>query len=286
MRMGPLTKIILVLTLVAVAVGALFIASRDWSDLGSYESLGPSAVTHTGEASDYSDPLAAYQRWRNRLSGPGDGDAGAPAPPVPPAGRPPAPPPAPRTDGTEPLPGPPVVPPETIDLTTTSRDEGLVVAGGSDGEVAGADPPGPVLRPEGIEGDVVVGPLVRPSDTGPRNSYVIQAGDTLYGIAMDKYGDARFIQAIEAANPGLDPNRLRVGDRITLPEKEQPKPKPAEPTRQKVYVVRKGDTLIAIAREVYGDAALYPRIYEANKDVLSSLNARLYPGMRLRLPEP
>ena len=279
--MRPLTKVILVLMLVAVAIGALFIASRDWSDLGSYESLGPSAVTNTGEAADYSDPLAVYQRWRDRLTGARDGTADGGTP----AGRPPAPQPQPRTDGTEPLPGPAIWPTETIDLTTTSRDEGRVVAGGTDSEVAGADPPGPVLRPQGIQGDVVTGPLRR-RETGPKNAYVIQAGDTLYGIAMDKYGDARFVQTIEAANPGLDPNRLRVGDRITLPEKEQPAPKPAEPKRQKVYVVKKGDTLIGIARQVYGDAALYPKVYEANKDVLSSLNARLYPGMRLRLPDP
>jgi len=285
--MGPLTKVILVLVLVAVAVGALFIASRDWKDLGTFESPGPAIVTNTGEVTDYSDPLAVYQRWRDRLAGTRDGgaEAGTPAAPVPPAGRPSAPRPSAEADRAEPLPLPPGVPPERIDLTTTSRDEGLVIAGGTDSEVVGADPPGPILRPQGIEGDVVTGRLRRP-DTGPRNSYVIQAGDTLYGIAMEKYGDARFVPAIEAANPGLDPNRLRVGERITLPEKKPSAPKPAEPKRQKVYVVRKGDTLIGIARQVYGDAALYPKIYEANKDVLSSLNARLYPGMRLRLPEP
>jgi nucleoid-associated protein YgaU len=122
----------------------------------------------------------------------------------------------------------------------------------------------------------------------PANTYVIQSGDTLYDIAVARYGDATFVQAIEKANPGLDPNRLRVGDRIVLPEKEQPGRAPAapEPKRPKVYVVRKGDTLIGIARRIYNDAAMYPKIYEANKDVLSSLNARLYVGMRLRLPEP
>jgi len=281
--MRPLTKVVLVLVLVALAVGALFIASRDWSDLGTYESLGPSAVRRTGEGHrDYSDPVAMYQRWRDRLARQGDEDDASPRPG---SGRPrraPSP-----GAGNSAADEPRSVPPETIDLTSTSRDEGTVVAGGAEGEVAGADPPGPVLRPEGVEGEVVTAPIRRRRGGQPENTYVIASGDTLYDIAMQTCGDPKYVQAIQEANPGLDPARLRVGDRIVLPEPAKEKPEPAEEKkqRQKVYVVKKGDTLIGIARKMYHDAAMYPKIYEANKDVLSSLNARLYVGMRLRLPE-
>jgi len=276
--MRPLTKVVLVLVLVALAVGALFIASRDWSDLGAYESLGPAAVRNTSEGGrDYSDPLAMYQRWRRRLSK-GSGDEAAP-----------------RQDSDSPS-GPSRTtrkadtdvagPAETIDLTSTSRDEGTIVAGGTEDEVAGADPPGPVLRPHGIEGEVVTGPL-RTRNAQPKNTYVIESGDTLYDIAMQKYGDPKFVEAIQEANPGLDPERLRVGDRIVLPERRKQTPEKAEAAkRPKVYIVKKGDTLIGIARKMYNDSAMYPKIYKANQDVLSSLNARLYVGMRLRLPEP
>ncbi|MEA3247543.1 MAG: LysM peptidoglycan-binding domain-containing protein, partial [Gemmatimonadota bacterium] len=137
-----------------------------------------------------------------------------------------------------------------------------------------------------VEGDVVTGPLRRRRRTEPKNTYVIVSGDTLYDIAMQKYGDPKFVQTIQEANPGLDPARLRVGDRIVLPEPKKERGAPAEEKkRPKVYVVKKGDTLIGIARKMYHDTAMYPKIYEDNKDVLSSLNARLYVGMRLRLPE-
>jgi len=278
--MRPLTKVILVLVLVGLAVGALFIASRDWSDLGTYQSLGPSAVTRTSDGTgDYSDPVTMYQRWRDRLARAAEMDEAAPAPGASSPGQT-----TPEAD----TPGPAErsEPAETIDLTSTSRDEGTIVAGGTGGEVAGADPPGPVLRPEGVEGDVVTTPLRRRRRTEPKNTYVIASGDTLYDIAMQKYGDPKFVQTIQEANPGLDPARLRVGERIVLPEPKKEKPAPAEEKkRPKVYVVRKGDTLIGIARKMYHDTAMYPKIYEANKDVLSSLNARLYVGMRLRLPE-
>ena len=260
--MRPLTKVVLVLALVVMAVGALFIASRDWSDVTRYKSIGSESVKQlSGQRTDYNDPVAMYERWRKRLTENETKDV-----------------PAPKPKSVAP-------PPADQDLLSTSRDEGTIVAGGSDAPVAGADPPGPVLRPGGIVGDIVTGRL-RPQETEPQNVHVVVQGDRLYGISVAHYGSARFVGAIVAANPGIDPDTLRVGDRIVLPRPEADTPPAPLPKRTKVYVVEKGDTLIGIARKVYGDAAMYPKIYEANKDVLSSLNARLYVGMRLRLPDP
>ncbi len=49
------------------------------------------------------------------------------------------------------------------------------------------------------------------------------------------------------------------------------------------YVVKKGDTLSKIAEEHYGDARLYPKIFEANRDILTDPN-RIKPGQKLRIP--
>lgn len=49
------------------------------------------------------------------------------------------------------------------------------------------------------------------------------------------------------------------------------------------YVVQKGDTLSKIAKEFYGDAMLYPKIFEANRDTLSDPN-KIKPGQKLRIP--
>ncbi len=48
--------------------------------------------------------------------------------------------------------------------------------------------------------------------------------------------------------------------------------------------VKKGDTLSAIAKAEYGNANLYPKIFEANKPLLSHPD-KIYPGQVLRLPE-
>jgi nucleoid-associated protein YgaU len=49
------------------------------------------------------------------------------------------------------------------------------------------------------------------------------------------------------------------------------------------HTVAKGDTLSAIAKKYYGDASLYPRIFEANKPMLKDPD-KIYPGQSLRIP--
>jgi nucleoid-associated protein YgaU len=57
---------------------------------------------------------------------------------------------------------------------------------------------------------------------------------------------------------------------------------PAEP-ESKYHTVKSGDTLSKIAKEAYGDANAYMKIFEANKPMLSDPN-KIYPGQMLRIP--
>jgi nucleoid-associated protein YgaU len=54
-----------------------------------------------------------------------------------------------------------------------------------------------------------------PAITG--NTYTIQKGDTLYKIARAKYGEASAVKKILAANPGLNGNTIKAGQKINLP---------------------------------------------------------------------
>ncbi len=49
------------------------------------------------------------------------------------------------------------------------------------------------------------------------------------------------------------------------------------------YTVVPGDSLSKIARRFYGNAALYPKIFEANRPLLQDPD-RIYPGQVLRIP--
>jgi nucleoid-associated protein YgaU len=52
----------------------------------------------------------------------------------------------------------------------------------------------------------------------------------------------------------------------------------------RTYTVKSGDTLSAIAKQFYNDASQYMKIFEANKNLLSSPD-KIAPGQVLTIPE-
>lgn len=54
------------------------------------------------------------------------------------------------------------------------------------------------------------------ASAGP-GKHVIVKGDTLYSLAKRYLGHGRRWKEIQAANPGLDPKKLRVGQEIVIP---------------------------------------------------------------------
>ena len=73
--------------------------------------------------------------------------------------------------------------------------------------------------------------------------YTIQSGDTITAIAAQINGSAGVTyQQIEAANPGIDPGGLQVGQAIHIP--------PTTGTVTWTYVIQAGDTLSGIAEGI------------------------------------
>jgi nucleoid-associated protein YgaU len=54
-------------------------------------------------------------------------------------------------------------------------------------------------------------------------------------------------------------------------------------TAVKVYEVQSGDSLSKIAKREYGDANKWPKIFEANQDLLKDPN-KIFPGQKLKIP--
>lgn len=59
---------------------------------------------------------------------------------------------------------------------------------------------------------------------------------------------------------------------------------PVPAAAAKIHEVVAGDTLSKIAKQFYGDASKYPKIFEANRDQLSDPNL-IKPGQKLKIPE-
>ena len=110
-------------------------------------------------------------------------------------------------------------------------------------------------------------------------------GDTLSGIAEEWFGDANKWDLIARANPGIDPDRLRIGQTLRLPPRDAASAAPgASRNTGGHYTVRSGDSLSSIARELYGDETLWKIIYDANREVIGDDPDRIKVGMTLTIP--
>jgi len=52
----------------------------------------------------------------------------------------------------------------------------------------------------------------------------------------------------------------------------------------RTYTIQKGDSLSKIAKREYGDAQQWPRIFEANRDIIKDPDL-IHPGQVLRIPD-
>lgn len=68
-----------------------------------------------------------------------------------------------------------------------------------------------------------------PATMGPHYEYVVEKGQTLALIAK---GFQTTVPKILAANPGLKPNMLRVGQKLIIPAEDQPAPKSKKGARR------------------------------------------------------
>lgn len=59
---------------------------------------------------------------------------------------------------------------------------------------------------------------------------------------------------------------------------------PAQIVQVDYYTIQSGDTLSKIAQRFYGNASAYPKIFEANREVIEDPN-KIYPGQKIRIPD-
>jgi nucleoid-associated protein YgaU len=140
-------------------------------------------------------------------------------------------------------------------------------------------------------------------------TYTVVRGDVLTAIARKHHVT---LAAIEAANPGMNPNVLKVGAKIHVPAASaSATTRPGRAARSSAgatgrsgaagasaavgragggaakpgstYVVKKGDTLRKIAKAAYGDESVWRRIARVNRGNLKNPNS-LTAGQVLRLP--
>lgn len=147
--------------------------------------------------------------------------------------------------------------------------------------------PPPPVAPQPVVTTPPIAPSVTPSaapaPSAPSESqYVVIKGDSLWKIA---HKNGVTLKALEAANPGINPARLQIGQKLTIPAPSSP----AQPATagaagesgaapgQPIYIVKSGDTLSRIARH-FGTTV---KAIESENNLLTT---RIKVGQKLKIP--
>lgn len=122
----------------------------------------------------------------------------------------------------------------------------------------------------------------------------VRKGENLSTISRRHYGKSSYWKRISDANPGVNADRLTVGQKLRIPvlalEKESSERSgvrsnatAAEGMRTSHYRVKKGDTLGKIAKRFYGTEGQWRKISAANQPLIPDPK-RLKIGIVLEIP--
>jgi nucleoid-associated protein YgaU len=181
-----------------------------------------------------------------------------------------------------------------------------------------AETAGPVAD-AGNTGSTVIPPVAPPTDT-PRTpapntaaptsalggsgarTHVMQRGETFSSIAKAVYGKSSYYLKIQQANPGLNPNAIKPGTEIKLPDitavssgngdagnsnatasrgGARESAAPVNATTE--YRIQPNDSLYKISMKLYGNGGHVDELYENNAATIGSDPGRLKVGMVLKL---
>ncbi|MBT3279286.1 MAG: LysM peptidoglycan-binding domain-containing protein [Phycisphaerales bacterium] len=140
-------------------------------------------------------------------------------------------------------------------------------------------------------------PILDTTGGAAPKTHTIQQGDNYWTLAEKYLGHGKYYLRFKDANPGINPDNLRLGTVVKIPPKPAAKATTAtggtaaatkrgtivtSAAGTKTYTVAKNDTMSSIARKAYGNANLYHIIQKANPSVDPT---RMIPGKTvLKIP--
>jgi LysM repeat protein len=132
-----------------------------------------------------------------------------------------------------------------------------------------------------VEPVVTNPPVVMPTPVETAGTeYVVVKGDSFDKIAK-KFGVK--VKAVEAANPGIEPTKLKVGQKLSIPAASgdavasAPSAATSTGTDESVYVVKSGDTLTKIAKT-------HDTTIKAIESENNLSTAKIKVGQKLKIP--
>jgi nucleoid-associated protein YgaU len=114
--------------------------------------------------------------------------------------------------------------------------------------------------------------------------HIEDANPGIEGLSVEFVNGVASISGTAASAEAMEKAVLMAGNVRGVSEVKADKLS-APPVQKKAeyYIIKKGDTLSAVAKQFYGKAGDYPRIFEANREVIKDANL-IYPGQKIRIP--
>lgn len=127
----------------------------------------------------------------------------------------------------------------------------------------------------------------------PNLSIKAKKGVTLQGLGS-KLSGLYFVESVEHTfdyrgyTQQITVSRSWKGESMKNTPSSTPPPTTDKPivtptVQTRTYTIKKGDTLWAIAKKYYGKGSEYPKIFNANKDIIKDPN-KIYPGQVIKIP--
>jgi nucleoid-associated protein YgaU len=140
-----------------------------------------------------------------------------------------------------------------------------------------------------------VTPTTAASSSNAERTHVIASGDTFEALAQKYFNDSTKWQLIAKANPTVEPERLKIGQKIRIPAGGSTATLAADTSAQSVtsparsintsggsfHTVAKGETPSSISRKYYGSDKYWRQILAANK---GTTEKNLKVGQKLTIP--
>ncbi len=189
---------------------------------------------------------------------------------------------------------PPAQPPAATQPAAAPSGKGVALAIGADSSepvqpVVPEAPAEPAPADEEPPAKLVAIDLAAGQDWDPGlREYVVRPGDTLGHIAQRELGSYAHLDQILKLNEGIDPERLKEGQKLTLPTHVPPRKSaateaaPAVDPGVRSHVVVNGDTLWQLAERYYGPGQVQ-KILDANPDLRKDSVLKI--GTRIAVPE-
>ncbi|MDO4450152.1 MAG: peptidoglycan-binding protein LysM [Moraxella sp.] len=113
----------------------------------------------------------------------------------------------------------------------------------------------------------------------------VQANAKVEGLKVSYNGntDTVVLSGVAASQADREKAVLAAGNVQYVAQVEDNMTVATPEPESRFYTVKSGDTLSKIAKEMYGNANEYNKIFEANRPLLSDPN-KIYPGQVLRIP--